>query len=105
MSPRHPETLLEFAHQCEHEARRERIEHWGPRTLDVDLLAVEGTVRATASLTLPHPRAAQRAFVLIPWAEVDPGFSIAPGVSVADAARAVDASGVRRSELAWSVRR
>jgi len=100
-----PEALLEFAHQSEHEARRERIEHWGPRTLDVDLLAVEGTACATASLTLPHPRATERAFVLIPWAEIDPGFAIAPGVSVAEAAQAVDSSGVRRCEVDWLVRR
>ena len=55
----------------------------GARTLDVDVLAVEGMVLTTESLTLPHPLAAQRAFVLIPWAEVDPGFVLSPGLSVA----------------------
>ena len=99
-----PEALLAFAHQAEREARRERNEHWGPRTLDVDVLAVEGTVLSTESLTLPHPRAPERAFVLIPWAEIDPGFAISPGVSVAQAALAVDSSGVRRCEVDWSVR-
>lgn len=100
-----PEDLLEFAQQCEREAGRERIEHWGPRTLDVDVLAVDGTVRTTESLTLPHPLATERAFVLIPWAEIDPEFVISPGVSVASAVRVVDPSGVRLSELAWAGRR
>jgi 2-amino-4-hydroxy-6-hydroxymethyldihydropteridine diphosphokinase len=99
-----PEELLDFAQQCEREASRERLEHWGPRTLDVDVLAVEGVVMSTESLTLPHPLAAQRAFVLIPWTEVDPGFVLSPGLSVLDAARTIDAAGVRRSKLAWSVR-
>lgn len=99
-----PEELLEFAQQCEREANRERHEQWGPRTLDVDVLAVEGVVMTTESLTLPHPLAAQRAFVLIPWTEVDPGFVLSPGLSVLDAARAIDAADVRRSKLAWSVR-
>ena len=53
---------------------------WGPRTLDVDIVVAwtgDEPVRLTdPELTLPHPRAAERAFVLVPWAELDPGASL-----------------------------
>jgi 2-amino-4-hydroxy-6-hydroxymethyldihydropteridine diphosphokinase len=50
---------------------RLRSTRWGPRTLDVDVIDVDGIVRNDAVLTLPHPRAAERAFVLVPWLELD----------------------------------
>jgi 2-amino-4-hydroxy-6-hydroxymethyldihydropteridine diphosphokinase len=53
-------------------AARERTLHWGPRTLDVDLVVVDDVVCCEAELTLPHPRAAARAFVLVPWRDVEP---------------------------------
>lgn len=62
-----PFALLDLAHRLEREARRERLVRWGPRTLDVDLIAY-GDLRSTdEELTLPHPRAHERAFVLAPW--------------------------------------
>ena len=45
---------------------------WGPRTLDVDIVAVDNVEQSDPDLTLPHPRAAERAFVLVPWLAVDP---------------------------------
>jgi dihydroneopterin aldolase/2-amino-4-hydroxy-6-hydroxymethyldihydropteridine diphosphokinase len=89
-----PAALLALAHQCESAARRERGKRWGPRTLDVDVLAYGDLTSDDPELTLPHPRAAERAFVLVPWSAVDPGFVVA-GRSVADWAADVDASGVR----------
>lgn len=89
-----PQALLALAHECEQAAGREREERWGPRTLDVDVLAYGDVVSNDDELTLPHPRATQRAFVLVPWAAVDPAFVLA-GRSVADWAAAVDAGGVR----------
>ncbi len=89
-----PRALLALAHECEQAAGRERDERWGPRTLDVDVLAYGNVVSDDAVLTLPHPRATERAFVLVPWAAVDPEFMLA-GRSVADWAAAVDTSGVR----------
>lgn len=60
----------------EQQAQRVREQHWGPRTLDVDVISVTSAGREIVSddpvLTLPHPRASQRAFVLIPWLDVDP---------------------------------
>lgn len=58
---------------------RERSgQHWGPRTIDLDLLLVDQQVVDSAELTLPHPRLHERAFVLIPLAELSPGLAI-PG--------------------------
>lgn len=63
---------LARAHELEAAAGRVRDVRWGPRTLDVDVIDVAGVVSADPVLTLPHPRAHERAFVLVPWAEVDP---------------------------------
>ncbi|WP_101790588.1 2-amino-4-hydroxy-6-hydroxymethyldihydropteridine diphosphokinase [Nonomuraea indica] len=67
-----PRTLLERAQSVENAFGRERLERWGPRTLDVDLIMVGDVVCDDPDLTLPHPRAHERAFVLVPWAEADP---------------------------------
>jgi 2-amino-4-hydroxy-6-hydroxymethyldihydropteridine diphosphokinase len=63
---------LAKAHELEQAAGRTREIHWGPRTLDVDVIDVDGTSNSDPDLTLPHPRAHERAFVLVPWADVDP---------------------------------
>ena len=72
--------LLNVCHSIEQDRHRERTEHWGPRTLDVDILAIGNLVLDSPKLTIPHPRLADRAFVLIPWSEVDPGF-VVPGLA------------------------
>src|SRR5699024_10692793 len=77
--------LLEFGQALEQAAQRVRTVRWGPRTLDVDLIAYEGVTSNHPVLTLPHPRAHQRAFVLIPGSWGDPGASLA-GRSVAQRA-------------------
>lgn len=92
-----PATLLAVAQRCEQVAGRERSERWGPRTLDVDVLAVGDVVSDDPALLLPHPRAAERAFVLQPWADVDPTFALG-GVTVTELLARVDASGVRLVE-------
>ena len=70
--------LLTLAQAIEAAHGRERTERWGPRTLDVDVLAVGAEVSADPVVLLPHPRAHERGFVLAPWAEVDPEF-VVPG--------------------------
>lgn len=75
-TPLSPSEVLALAHRAEQDAGRTREVRWGPRTLDVDVLAYEGVVSDDPVLTLPHPRALERAFVLEPWAEVDPGFVV-----------------------------
>ena len=73
-----PQALLSLAHDLEEAAGRVRDVRWGPRTLDVDLLAFDEVRTDDPALTLPHPRAHQRSFVLEPWAQVDPGFVLEP---------------------------
>lgn len=63
---------LRRAHLAEDAAGRTREVRWGPRTLDVDVVQVLGEVSDDPILTLPHPRAAERAFVLVPWVDVEP---------------------------------
>jgi 2-amino-4-hydroxy-6-hydroxymethyldihydropteridine diphosphokinase len=65
-------TWLDRAHAAEQRAGRRRDVRWGPRSLDVDIVDVDGQVSDDPELTLPHPRAAERAFVLVPWHSVQP---------------------------------
>ncbi|GHF07247.1 2-amino-4-hydroxy-6-hydroxymethyldihydropteridine diphosphokinase [Streptomyces spiralis] len=67
-----PSSLLERAHAIEEAFHRVRDERWGPRTIDVDIVAYADVVSDDPRLTLPHPRAHERAFVLAPWHDVDP---------------------------------
>jgi 2-amino-4-hydroxy-6-hydroxymethyldihydropteridine diphosphokinase len=92
-----PLELLALAHEAERAWSRTREIRWGPRTLDVDVLVVGDLVSDDPVLTLPHPRAQERAFVLVPWAEADPEASLPDGNRVADLATALAADdGVRR---------
>nr|WP_236081112.1 2-amino-4-hydroxy-6-hydroxymethyldihydropteridine diphosphokinase [Microbacterium oleivorans] len=79
-----PSLLLGYLHAIEGRHGRERRERWGSRTLDLDLIAY-GDVRSNEpALVLPHPRAAERDFVLDPWLSIDPD-AVLPGVgTVAD---------------------
>jgi 2-amino-4-hydroxy-6-hydroxymethyldihydropteridine diphosphokinase len=88
---------LARAHACEQAAHRTREVRWGPRTLDVDVIDVDGTVSADPELTLPHPRVAERAFVLVPWHDVDPDAVLTGHGRVADLIG--PAPEVRRTEL------
>lgn len=67
-----PYELLKLCNAVEAAHHRERLVRWGPRTLDIDVIDYEGTVSDDPVLTLPHPRAHERAFVLVPWAQMDP---------------------------------
>jgi 2-amino-4-hydroxy-6-hydroxymethyldihydropteridine diphosphokinase len=67
-----PSSLLERGNAIEDAFLRTRTERWGARTLDVDIITYQGVVSDDPQLTLPHPRAHQRAFVLAPWHDVDP---------------------------------
>jgi 2-amino-4-hydroxy-6-hydroxymethyldihydropteridine diphosphokinase len=88
---------LAKAHELERAAGRTREVRWGPRSLDVDVIDVDGTRSDDPVLTLPHPRAHQRAFVLVPWADVDPDADL-PGQGRI-AALITDTGDVRRTDL------
>ena len=64
--------LLSLLHGIEKTLGRERIEHWGPRTIDLDLIQYGNILSSASELELPHPRAHERRFVLEPWLEIDP---------------------------------
>lgn len=105
---RPPETLLRDLHAVEAVHGRTREIHWGARTLDLDLIqfgrpgSEDECLRDGPGLHLPHPRAAQRAFVLAPWSRVDPQAVVRlgprasdPVVPVADVLAGLDSGGIR----------
>lgn len=67
-----PYELLKLCNAVEAAHHRERLVRWGPRTLDIDVIDYEGVISDDPVLTLPHPRAHERSFVLTPWARMDP---------------------------------
>jgi len=96
-------SLLDRLHGVEAAFDRVREVRWGPRTLDIDIITVAGEVSADPELTLPHPRAHERAFVLAPWLDVDPN-AVLPGHGlVATLLAATDQSGIRRSPMVVTV--
>ncbi|MCL2455483.1 MAG: 2-amino-4-hydroxy-6-hydroxymethyldihydropteridine diphosphokinase [Micrococcales bacterium] len=99
-----PRELLTRLQAVEAETGRQRDERWGPRPLDLDIIMYGSLVVTTDDLTLPHPRARERAFVLQPWAAVDP-LAVLPGPGggpvVQLAATAPDAGQLRWMGLDW----
>ena len=91
---------LRVCHLAEQAANRERLVRWGPRTLDADVIAVwvdgEPVFSSDPELILPHPRAAERAFVLVPWAEIDSAADLPGAGPVADLLARLDVSQIRR---------
>ena len=88
-----PHALLDGLLTIERAAGRTRDgERWGPRTLDLDLLHMEGVARHDERLTLPHPRIAERAFVLLPLHELAPELVLPGQGRVADLLAAVNAA-------------
>ncbi|MCW5252152.1 MULTISPECIES: 2-amino-4-hydroxy-6-hydroxymethyldihydropteridine diphosphokinase [unclassified Streptomyces] len=95
-----PSSLLERAQAVEEAFHRVRDERWGPRTLDVDIVAYADVVSDDPRLTLPHPRAHERAFVLAPWHDVDPAALLPGRGPVAELLAGVTREGVAvRSDL------
>ena len=92
-----PHALLERALRVERVRGRDRQRErrWGPRPVDIDLLAYDEVTLDEESLTLPHPRMLERAFVLVPLAEIAPDWEI-DGVKVRDALARVDTTGIER---------
>ncbi len=88
--------ILRLCQDAEQALGRVRDQRWGPRTLDVDLIACDDEVSSDPELTLPHPRAHERAFVLLPWLDVDAGARLVGLGPVADLVAQVDQTGVTR---------
>jgi 2-amino-4-hydroxy-6-hydroxymethyldihydropteridine diphosphokinase len=94
-TPASPRALLEAAHDIEQAAHRVRVERWGPRTLDVDVIAVGDERVDEPDLVVPHPRAHERAFVLVPWLAADPDATLVGHGRVDVLLDGLDGSGVR----------
>jgi 2-amino-4-hydroxy-6-hydroxymethyldihydropteridine diphosphokinase len=92
-----PHMLLTRAQACERALGRDRAQeqHWGPRTIDLDLLAYDDLALKDPTLTLPHPHLFERAFVLVPLVEIAPDCVIA-GIRVNDVLKRVDVTGIEK---------
>jgi 2-amino-4-hydroxy-6-hydroxymethyldihydropteridine diphosphokinase len=92
-----PHALLFTLHRIEHKFGRNRVAegHWGPRPLDLDMIAYDDVVIATPELHLPHPRATERTFVLVPLAEIAPDRVIS-GKTVAEHLKALSTAGIEK---------
>jgi 2-amino-4-hydroxy-6-hydroxymethyldihydropteridine diphosphokinase len=98
-----PETLLAACLDVEQRLKRQRIERWGPRIIDIDVLAYEGLEQfESPTLTLPHPRMTERAFVMVPLADIAPDLVIS-GRTAAQWSALCDRTGVdiARNDANW----
>ena len=84
-----PKKLLKEVRRIESELGRVRIERWGSRTMDIDIVTYDDLVKSTKKLELPHPRAYQRAFVLVPWSMLDKDAVLPGHGSVAELAKSI----------------
>ena len=91
-----PRDLLEAIGGIEARFGRVRAERFGPRTLDIDIISYAGQVSDDPELTLPHPRAHERAFVLAPWHDIDPGAELPGRGPIEQLLAGLDQGGVRK---------
>lgn len=89
-----PEELLDLCLDIERGMKRVRNERWGPRTIDIDVLTYGEAIISTARVEIPHPRMAERAFVLMPLADIAPDL-IFEGRAVSDWLQDADKDGIR----------
>lgn len=73
-----PKALLSAIQEIENQFGRVRLARWAPRTLDIDIISYNTELIETKNLIVPHPRAHERSFVLVPWLEIDPE-AVLPG--------------------------
>lgn len=93
-----PVDLLDACLGIERDMKRVRVERWGPRTIDIDVLTYEDRVESHARLELPHPRMTERGFVLKPLADVAPDLVVA-GKPIRDWLQSADLTGIENAEL------
>lgn len=91
-----PDALLTLTKQVERELNRTREIHWGPRTIDIDILLYDDLVTNGNRLTLPHPEMVGRRFVLEPLVEIAPDLKLPDGRRIADLLPSVSAQEVRK---------
>jgi 2-amino-4-hydroxy-6-hydroxymethyldihydropteridine diphosphokinase len=91
-----PRELLEAAHRIEADSGRVRQERFGPRTLDIDIISYADEISNDLVLTLPHPRAHERAFVLVPWHDIDAQAELPGRGTVSHLLAGLERDGVRQ---------
>lgn len=91
-----PKSLLHTVLEIENEIGRLRNFHWGPRVIDIDVLLYDGAAVNTPELTIPHPEMMNRAFVLIPLAEIAPDLELPGGLTPSRALEKLEGQGVRK---------
>ncbi|HEU5471841.1 MAG TPA: 2-amino-4-hydroxy-6-hydroxymethyldihydropteridine diphosphokinase [Actinophytocola sp.] len=89
---------LHRAQDLERRAGRVRTQHWGPRTLDVDIVTVDGVTSDHPDLLLPHPGTPHRATVLLPWLEIDPTATLPGHGPLRDLLATLDTTGIHRCD-------
>ena len=94
-----PWALLSVTQSIEQHWHRVREVRWGPRTLDIDILAIDEETVDSDDVVIPHPRAHERGFVLVPWADVAPDAQLPGHGRVGDLVGEVDTSGVRPASI------
>lgn len=98
-----PRALLDLCQTIELRLGRERTIKWGPRVIDIDILLYDDLTIAESGLVVPHPRMIERAFVLVPLAEMSPDVEVAPGVTALVALANLDAGDVQQyDDRSWS---
>ncbi len=90
-----PLELLELCLELERRLKRVRVERWGPRLIDIDVLLLGNSNVSDVGLEIPHPRMLDRAFVMVPLAEIAPDLVLA-GKSAAEWAAELDSAGIER---------
>jgi 2-amino-4-hydroxy-6-hydroxymethyldihydropteridine diphosphokinase len=91
-----PHTLLEYLQIIEKNQKKKKIEKWGPRTIDCDLILYGNEIIESATLTVPHPRMFTRGFVMVPLAEISPMLIFPKGKSIADLLVQCDCAGIEK---------
>jgi len=89
-----PLDVLRVCESVEETLGRERTIRWGPRVIDIDILLYEGVAVDEEGLVVPHPRMLERAFVLVPLAEIAPDVEVAEGLTAREAAGRIGQAGV-----------
>lgn len=92
-----PLELLELCLEVERRLKRVRVERWGPRLIDIDVLLLGNSNVSDVGLEIPHPRMLDRAFVMVPLAEIAPELVLA-GKTAAEWAASLDSAGIERLE-------
>lgn len=98
-----PHDLLGLCRKIEQTLGRERTIRWGPRVIDIDILLYENVILNEDELVIPHPRMLERAFVMIPLAEIAPDIEVVDGLSAQDVSVRIDRTGVELTrDASWS---